>query len=96
MFLAGRAVRRAVGVAEVLHEHEVPELDVAVAAAVGRAAVVARLGTAVVVDLGARTARARLAHLPEVVLVEALDALDRDARLVVPDRLGLVVAQCGR
>ena len=90
-FLRRQVGQGAVGVAEVLHEHEVPELDVAVAAAVGRTALVAPLGAAVVVDLRARPARARLAHLPEVVLVEALDALHRHADLLVPDRLGLVV-----
>ena len=84
---------RAVGVAEVPHEHEVPELDVAVAAAVGGPALVAPLRAAVVVDLGARTAGAGLAHLPEVVLVEALDPLHRDPDLLVPDRLGGVVGE---
>jgi hypothetical protein len=45
------------------------------------------------VDLRARPARPGVAHLPEVVLVaEALDALHRHADLLVPDRLGLVVA----
>ena len=90
-FLAGQVGEAAVGVAEGLHEHEVPELDVAVAAAVGRAALVAPLGAAVVEDLRARTARTGLAHLPEVVLVEPLDPLHRDPDLLVPDRLGVVV-----
>ncbi len=45
------------------------------------------------VDLAARSARTSVAHLPEVVLVaEALDAFDRNTDLLVPDRLGLVVA----
>jgi hypothetical protein len=38
-----------------------------------------------------------VAHLPEVVLVaEALDALERHADLLVPDRLGFVVAVVDR
>ena len=58
-----------------------------------RAAVGTERRAAVDVDLAARTARAGVAHLPEVVLVaEALDALHRHADLLVPDRLGLVVA----
>ena len=58
-----------------------------------RAAVGAERRAAVDVQLAARTARAGVAHLPEVVLVaEALDALHRHADDVVPDLLGLVVA----
>ena len=91
--LGGEVGEAAVVVAERLHEHEVPELDVPVAAAVGRAALVAPLGAAVVVDLGARTAGARLAHLPEVVLVQPLDPLHGDPDLLVPDGLGVVVAE---
>ncbi len=46
----------------------------------------------VVVDLGAGTAGARVAHRPEVVgLVEARDAMRGHADLVAPDALGLVV-----
>src|SRR5207253_7931889 len=44
----------AVLTAELVHEHEVPELHVAIAAAVGGAALVAPLRAAVVVDLRAR------------------------------------------
>ena len=91
--LGRQRAQRAIGVAEVAHEHEVPELDVAIAAAVGGAALLAPLGPAVVVDLRARAARARLPHLPEVVLVEALDPLHRDPDLLVPDRLGGIVGE---
>ena len=64
---------------------------------VQRAAVGAERRAAVDVDLAARPARAGVAHLPEVVLVaEALDALHRHADLLVPDRLGLVVALVDR
>ena len=89
----GKVGQRAVGVTEVLHEHEVPELDVPVVAAVRRPAVRAPLGPGVEMDLGAGTARPRLTHLPEVLLVEPLDALDREADGVVPDRFGVVVGR---
>ena len=83
------AIRRLV----VLHEDQVPELHVAVTVRVlQRPALGTEVRTAVEVQLGARTTRARLPHLPEVVLVaEALDALHRHADDVVPDLLGLVV-----
>ncbi len=52
----------------VLHEHEVPDLDEAVAVGVGRAGRAARNVLAVVVeDLGARAAGAGVAHRPEIV-----------------------------
>ncbi len=84
----------AVGRLVVLHEDQVPELHEPVAVGiVQRAAVGAERRAAVDVQLAARTARAGVAHLPEVVLVaEALDALHRHADDVVPDLLGLVVA----
>ena len=80
-------------VAVVLHEHEVPQLEEAVALRVdGRAAVGSERRPAVEVDLAARAARAGLARLPEVVAVaEALDPLHRHADDVVPDLLGDVV-----
>ncbi len=74
-----------------LHEDVVPDLQVAVLVGY-RAAFPAVLGAAVVVDLGAGAARARHAHVPVVVgEPAALDALDRNADLVVPDVVGLVV-----
>ena len=89
----GSGVRGAVGRLVVLHEDEVPELHEPIAGGVAeRAAVGPELGPAVDVDLGARAARAGVAHLPEVVLVaEPLDAVQRHADQLVPDRLGLVV-----
>ena len=84
----------AVGRLVVLHEDQVPELHEPVAVrVVERAAVGAERRAAVDVDLGARAARAGVAHLPEVVLVaEALDAIHRHADLLVPHGLGFVVA----
>ena len=87
-------------VAVELHEHVVPDLDVAVAILSrrsGRAA--GDLGTVVVEDLAARPARAGVAHHPEVVgrvaralvVADPHDALGRQADLVLPDVVGLVV-----
>ncbi len=90
------AVLRAARSADVLHEHEIPDLDVAVLVGL-RAALDAVLGAAVVEDLRARAARAGHAHRPVVVLhAAALDALGRHADLVPPDRLGLVVVEIDR
>ena len=81
----------------VLHEHEVPELQVPVLVDL-RAALAAVLGAAVVVDLRARAARPGHAHVPVVVgQAAALDPALRHADLVPPDRVGLLVAvQHGR
>ena len=82
--------------ADGLHEHEVPDLHVAVVVC-DRAAFDAVLRAAVVVDLRARSAGAGDAHGPEVVLhAHALDALFRDTDLVAPDRGRLVVVQIDR
>ena len=75
-----------------LHEDQVPELDEALIAAVGRAAVVAEVGTLVPEDLRTRSTWPRVGHPPVVVLVEALDALGGHAHLVAPYGLGLGVA----
>ena len=79
--LRGRSRELAVGAAIVLLEHDVPDLDEAVAfvrpVVVGTGRV---RGAGVVEDLGARAARAGRAHRPEVVFVPA-----RDARGVEPD-----------
>ena len=74
-----------------LHEHQVPELEVAVLVD-GRAALGAVLGPAVEVDLAARAAGARHAHVPVVVeLAAAGDPRLRDADRVAPDGERLVV-----
>ena len=69
----------AVGLGVELHEHEVPDLDVAVLVAAGPA-VGAELGAEVPEDLRAGAARAGVGHAPEVVVAQALDALGRHAR----------------
>ena len=75
----------------VLHEHEVPDLDVAVF--VGDGAALDAVGrAAVVVDLRAGTGGAGLAGGPVVVgLAHALDPLGRHAGVLQPQLLGLVV-----
>ena len=74
-----------------LHEHEVPDLEITVLVHDG-AALAAVLGPAVVVDLRARAAGTRHAHVPVVVgQAAALDPVLGDADLVVPDPGRLVV-----
>ena len=79
--------------AHVLHEDEVPDLEVAVLVD-DRATLAPELGAAIVVDLRTGAARARNAHGPEVVgLSAALDPVERQPDLLVPDVHGLVVVQ---
>ena len=77
----------------VLHEDEVPDLDETVAVLLGRARRAAGDALAVVVeDLGARTARARVAHLPEIVRGRDADDLRlRQAGDLLPEIERLVV-----
>ncbi len=77
----------------VLHEHEVPDLDEAVAVLIGRAGRAARDGLAVVVeDLRAGTAGAGVAHGPEVVRGgDADDLVVGQAGDLLPQPVGLVV-----
>src|SRR5579864_2534973 len=80
--------------AVVLHENQIPQLDVAAAVA-GEAAVgvplLARRRSQVIVDFRARTAGPRLTHLPEVVAHPQLeDAVRRDDR--APAVIGLGIA----
>ena len=57
-----------------LHEHEIPDLDEAVAVGVGRAGRAARNVVAVIVEnLRARPARAGVAHRPEIVACRDAD-----------------------
>ena len=93
---AGSGVQRAVGAALELHEHVVPDLDVAIA--VARRAAADRLGAgqlvaAEVVDLRAAAARPGVAHLPEVVVRAELADRDRPARTSRQSVVRLVVAR---
>ena len=88
----GQVVEDAVVVPVVLHEDEVPELDVALLATAGRAALLTEVGAPVVVQLGAGTARPGRPHGPEVVgFAPPLDPLPGDPDLVGPDLDRLVV-----
>ena len=73
--------QRAVGRAVVLHEHQVPDLDVAIAVFVGRARRSARhLRAMIKEDLAARPAGAGIAHGPEIGTL----AHARHARRITP------------
>ena len=77
-----------------LHEHEVPDLEPAPAAAgrIADGAAAGGVGSEIDVDLGAGPARARLAHRPEVLgLAEAHHPLRRQADRLAPQVVGLVV-----
>ena len=77
---AGSGLSVAVRLPVELHEHVVPDLDVAVAAALDAAADRLRarqMIAAEVVDLRAAAARAGVAHLPEVVVGAELRRGDR-------------------
>ncbi len=77
----------------VLHEHEVPDLDVAILVGFG-ATLDAVFGATVVEDLRAGAARPGNAHGPVVVLhAAALDALFGHSYLVAPDRECFVVVE---
>jgi hypothetical protein len=90
--LLGQVGERPVLRPVVLHEDEVPELDVALLAAAGRPALFTEYRAPVVVQLGARPARPGGAHGPEVVgLAAPLDPLPGHADLVGPDLDRLVV-----
>ena len=80
----------------VLHEHEIPDLDVALFAG-QRSALGTVLGAAVVVDLRRRTARPGNAHRPVVVgHAAALDPLGGQTRDLLPQLRRFVVVQIDR
>ncbi len=88
-----------------LHEHVVPDLDVAVAVFLWRTGRATPDVFAVVEeDLGAGTARAGIAHRPEVVrgvgralvVTDAHHALGRHADFLGPDVVGLVIGGIDR
>ena len=78
---------------QVLHENEVPDLQVAVLVRL-RAALAPVLGAAVVVDLRAGATRSGDTHVPVVVIeAAALDAALRQAHRVPPDLRSLIVVE---
>src|ERR1700687_1218958 len=87
-------------VAVVLHEHEVPDLDVAIALGVGRTGRPAGdVGAVIVEDFRARAAGSRVGHLPEVVagefaplvVADPYTAFGRNPDLLRPQVVRLVV-----
>jgi hypothetical protein len=89
-------VRRAVE----LHEHEVPDLDPAIAIGIGGAGrPTGNLRAVVVEDFAARAARAGFAHLPKVVgaaarfVTDADDLFFRNTHFLVPQVERLVVGR---
>src|SRR6185436_13073056 len=92
-------IESAVGLAVEFHEHVVPDLDVAIAAAVDSEAGIAGafllardLGAAIVVDLGAAAGWSRFPHLPEVLGQPELGEPGGRYELR-PDAVRLVVAR---
>ena len=88
------AFRRAV----VLHEHQIPDLHIAVTVLFRRTGWAAgNLRAVIVEDLGARAARPCLSHRPEVrLLAHARAAAGADADLFGPNPRGLVVLAVDR
>ncbi len=82
----------------VLHEHEVPDLDEAVALGVGRAGRPAGdFGPVVIEDFRARPARAGLAHCPEIIGGRNLEQLALgQARDLLPQPEGVLVLAIDR
>ncbi len=101
----GQVAQRAVGLHVELHEHVVPDLDVAVAILLGRAGRAAGNVRAVVVeDFAAGAAGAGVGHHPEVVagifgalvVADAHHAFGRQADLLRPDVISLVIVDVDR
>src|SRR5579871_1261281 len=83
--------QRAGSVPVVLHEDQVPDFDDAFAGIVGETTFAGR-GAEIVENFRARSARAGLAHLPEIVLfVHAEDAVLGDSSDVLPELFGFIV-----
>ncbi len=77
----------------ILHEHEIPDLDEAVAFGIGAAGRAARnAGPVVVENFRARSARSGIAHRPEIVAAGDADNLVvGEARDLAPERGRLVI-----
>ena len=78
----GQRIQLACRVPVELHEHQIPDLDIASAVAAERAIGVALIGSCrahVVMDLAAGAAGAGVAHLPEIFLETFLSLESDDA-----------------
>ena len=94
----GQRMQRAFVVAIELHEHEVPDFDVAVAIGIRRAGrATGNFCPVIEKNLAARATRAGVGHLPEVIrtaagfVADAHDALNRHTDLLAPDIKRFVV-----
>ena len=80
-------------VAVVLHEHQVPDLDIPIEIVVfapGRTT--GHVGPVVIKEFGARAAGTGIAHLPKIILVKPREPRRVDTDLIHPDAGGLIVA----
>ena len=99
-------MQRAFLVAVELHEHQIPNLDVAIAVGIGAAGRAAGNMRAVIVEnFRTRAARTGVAHLPKVIALirfaagligQAHDALLRHADVVGPVVIGFIVGVVNR
>ena len=89
----GQGRQGAICRALILHEHDIPDLDVAVGVFIGAAGRTTRHIRAMVKEnFGAGPTGAGVAHRPEVALLaEPRDAIGRHADLLDPDLLGFIV-----
>ena len=88
----GQGVQLTGGIAVELHEHKVPDLDVAIQVVIGTAGRTSGdIGPVVVENLGAGATGSGISHLPEIVLVKPRQAGRINTDLVYPDGRRLVV-----
>ena len=99
----GQGGQLAVGSPVVLYEDQVPDLHEPLAVPVDPADVIrvvfqiTMFRPPVIVDFGVGSARAGLAHFPEIVLLaESQDAAVRHARVPLPELLGFVILPVNR
>src|SRR6266446_3939207 len=92
----GQRRERAVGGGIELDEDQVPNFDTALVALVHESAVRVSFGRKVHMDFAARSARAGLAHHPEVVFLVAIDDVDfwiepGSAKFFLPEAVGFLI-----
>ena len=93
----GQGRHTPLGVALELHKDQIPDLDIAIEIVARHARRGARHPGAVVIEhLRAGPAGAGIAHLPEVVLIQARDTCGGETDVIGPNPLGLVVVAVHR
>ena len=84
-------------IAVVLHEHEIPDFDVSIEIIVRRSRWAARhIRTMVVKNFRRRSARACVAHLPEVVFVKARQTVGIHTNLIDPYLCRFIIGNMDR